>query len=257
MLDAAPASQAAPGPAARGRGRRRARHYLLDARFQLKYTGELVAVVLSVMLALGVVIGRLGNAAAEHAEFAAAQAERALKESHTSSRIVHMNALAAADSPELAKMLEAELARTDADAERNLAEVRARRAAAEQDRRRLLLALAVAGTALIVLLTAMGVFITHRIVGPVYKMKRLLRQVGTGRLVVRERLRRGDELGDLFETFLQMTLSLRALHADRLVTLDAIIDELEASGQAPDALAKLRALRGQMQAVGGDADVAA
>jgi len=38
------------------------------------------------------------------------------------------------------------------------------------------------------------------------KLKRLLRRVGTGRLVVRERLRRGDELGDLFDTFLQMTL---------------------------------------------------
>ena len=51
----------------------------------------------------------------------------------------------------------------------------------------------------------MGIVITHRIVGPVHKMKRLLRRVSTGRLAIEERLRKGDELEDLFDTFLQMT----------------------------------------------------
>jgi len=253
MMASAPPSRPVVGQG----HRRRTRHYLLDPRFQLKYTGLLVGVVLSVMVVLGVVIGRLGDAATEHAEFATAQAEMALKESHTSSRIVRMNALAAAaDSPDLMKMLEAELAQTDAEAERNLAAVRARRADAERDRGRLRLTLIGAGTALLALLTTMGIFITHKIVGPVFKMKRLLRQVGTGRLVVKERLRRGDELGDLFDTFLQMTMSLKALQADRLVTLDAVIKDLEASGQAPEALAKLRALRTQMQLLLGDFDAA-
>ena len=34
----------------------------------------------------------------------------------------------------------------------------------------------------------MGIIITHRIVGPVHKMKRLLRRVSTGRLAIEERL---------------------------------------------------------------------
>jgi nitrogen fixation/metabolism regulation signal transduction histidine kinase len=113
----------------------------------------------------------------------------------------------------------------------------------------LLFVLIGAGTALVALLTTMGIFITHRIVGPVFKMKRLLRQVGTGRLSVKESLRKGDELGDLFETFLQMTLSLRALQADRLATLDSIIAELEASGRELDTLARLRELRAQMRVI--------
>ena len=69
----------------------------------------------------------------------------------------------------------------------------------------------------------MGVVITHRIVGPVHKMKRLLRRVSTGRLAIEERLRRGDELEDLFDTFLQMTYSLRAMQAARIKTLDATL----------------------------------
>src|SRR5262249_21649156 len=94
------------------------------------------------------------------------------------------------------------------------------------------------------------------IVGPVFKLKRLLRQVGSGRLVVKERLRRGDELGDLFDTFLQMTLSLKALQIDRLVTLEAVLRELEQTEISPATLAKLHALRAQMQLPLGEIDPA-
>jgi nitrogen fixation/metabolism regulation signal transduction histidine kinase len=96
------------------------------------------------------------------------------------------------------------------------------------------------------LLGAMGILITHRVVGPVHKLKRLLRQVGTGRLVVRERLRHGDELGDLFDTFLQMTYSLKALQNGRLATLDRTIRDAESSGASSQMLEGLRALHAQM-----------
>lgn len=232
------------------------RRYLIDRRFQLKYTGLLVGIVLGVMAVLGGVIWRVGAEATDGARFAASQAEVALRESHTSSRIVRMNALAAAaDSPDLMKVLEAELAQTDRQAEQNLAEVQARRQAAERNANLLLTALIGAGVVLAAVLAALGIFITHRIVGPVFKIKRLLRQVGSGQLVINERLRRGDELGDLFDTFMQMTLSLKIVHADRLATIDEVIAGLESSGQAPDALAKLRGLRAQIQmSLGGEAD---
>ena len=103
-----------------------------------------------------------------------------------------------------------------------------------------------AGLALLILLSSMGIVITHRIVGPVHKLKRLLRRVGTGRLVVEERLRRGDELEDLFDTFLQMTYSLRAMQNARLATLDATLRRAEATGASPEVLDGLRALRAQL-----------
>src|SRR5262249_45957312 len=135
------------------RPRRRTRQYLVNPRFQLKYTALLVGVVVSVMGALGSVIWQLGNTAAQNAQFAATQAEVALRESHTSSRIVRMNTLASAgDNPDLVKILEDELADTDRQAEKNLADVQARRAEVETNRKHLLWVLVGAGSAIVLLL---------------------------------------------------------------------------------------------------------
>jgi hypothetical protein len=65
-------------------------------------------------------------------------------------------------------------------------------------------------------------------------------------LVIDERLRRGDELEDLFETFLQMTHSLRAMQNARIATLDATLRKAETSGASEEVLDGLRALRAQM-----------
>jgi nitrogen fixation/metabolism regulation signal transduction histidine kinase len=227
--------------------RRRVRGYLVDPRFQLKYTGLLVGVVLAVMLALGLVIWRTAETASAHARLATSQAEKAMLESQTSSRITRQNALAqAADSPDLLKMLEEEIAQVDREAEKNLADVKQRGRDIEAQRQRMIGLLVGSGVALVLLLGVMGIFITHRIVGPVFKLKRLLRQVGTSRLGVKERLRRGDELEDLFDTFLQMTYSLTALQRGRLATLDATIRKAEATGAAAEVLDGLRALRAQL-----------
>jgi nitrogen fixation/metabolism regulation signal transduction histidine kinase len=224
------------------------RRYLLNPRFQLKYTGYLVVAVLSVMIGLGVVIWRTASASAVHATYAANQAEKALKESRTASHVVHTQSMMqAGENSELVKVLEEELKKTDREAEANVAEVRRQRDEVAEDTARLFYLLIGAGVGLLLLLTAIGVVITHRIVGPVFKIKRLIRQVASGRLVVNQRLRKGDELGDLFETFLQMTLSLKVLQLDRLATLEAAIKEAEASGASAATLERLRELEAQLR----------
>ena len=57
---------------------------------------------------------------------------------------------------------------------------------------------------MVVLIGLLGIYFTHKVAGPVYKMKRLLKQVGQGNLRVEARLRKGDELQDFFDTFTQM-----------------------------------------------------
>jgi nitrogen fixation/metabolism regulation signal transduction histidine kinase len=220
--------------------------YLLDPRFQLKWTAYLVLVVVLVMTGLGVVIASVAGRASDTAQLAVQEAEKAFEESRTNSILARRSVQASSDDPTLAKVMDDSLAELDAQSAKNLADVRSRRDDIARDRRNLQLLLGASALALIVMLLVMGVIITHRIVGPVHKMKRLLRRVSTGRLAIEERLRRGDELEDLFDTFLQMTYSLRALQSARLKTLDATLRRAEATGAAEDVLAGLRVLRAQM-----------
>jgi hypothetical protein len=70
--------------------------------------------------------------------------------------------------------------------------------------------------------------------------------VSTGRLVIEDRLRKGDELEDLFDTFLQMTYSLRATQRARLATLDSTLKHAESTNTPKEVIEGLRALRAQM-----------
>jgi nitrogen fixation/metabolism regulation signal transduction histidine kinase len=226
---------------------RRTKHYLLDPRFQLKWTGYLVVVVLAVMTALGFFIARLASRTWDTAQVAVTQAENAYNESKTNNILARSAVvLAQPDDAALAEVMNESLDEVDAQAEKNLADVRRLQQEIGRDRRSLQLLLGSAGLALLLVLTLMGIVITHRIVGPVHKLKRLLRRVSTGRLVVDERLRSGDELEDLFETFLQMTYSLRAMQNARVATLDATLRRAEATGASAEVVDGMHALRAQM-----------
>jgi nitrogen fixation/metabolism regulation signal transduction histidine kinase len=226
---------------------RRKKSYLLDPRFQLKWTGYLVVVVVLVMTGLGFVIARTAGRASDTASLAVRQAEKAFEESRSNNILARRTVqLAGGENLALQTIMDESLAEVDKEAEKNLADVRSRQADIARDRKNLQLLLAGTGILLLILLTAMGVVITHRIVGPVHKMKRLLRRVSTGRLVIEERLRRGDELEDLFDTFLQMAYSLRAQQTARLATLDGTLRRAELTSTPVEVLDGMRALRAQM-----------
>src|SRR5688500_18459926 len=213
---------------------RRKQSYLLDPRFQLKWNGYLVAVVLAVMASLGWIIARTASDAATSAGIAVEQAKKAAEESRTNSVLARQSVMLAA--PEMATVMNESLEELDKKEAANVAEIQRRAQEVHKGQRDLQLLLAGAGIALLVLLVGMGVVITHRIVGPVHKMKRLLRRVSTGRLVIEDRLRKGDELEDLFDTFLQMTYSLRAMQRARLAKLDSKLKRAETSNAPQEVL---------------------
>ncbi|GAC1393484.1 MAG: hypothetical protein NVS3B10_21760 [Polyangiales bacterium] len=228
--------------------KRRRSGYLLDPRFQLKWTGLLVGSVLGVTVALGVVLARTASDAAESALIASTQAEKALKESATSAKLLRLTAASYAElDPDLAKTIDRDEDEIDREFARNLAEVNTRWLAVDAQRRRILWLLIGGSVAICAILTALGIFITHRVVGPAHRLKRLLRQVGTAKfdMAVGE-LRRGDELEDLFETFVQMAWSLRALQAGRLATLDATLVKASAAQVPEDVMRGLTSLRAQL-----------
>jgi tellurite resistance protein len=213
---------------------------LVDPRFQLKYTGLLVTVALVLLVGLGLVIWDTTQLAVVEARLAATQAENALKEAQTSARILRMNAAADAGGS-----LGDDLAEIDRQNAAELSKAKQRSADIERSQRRLLGVLVGAGLGIVAILGFTGVYITRKIVAPVFKLKRLLRKVGTGRLVVKEQLEAGDELRDLFHTFLQMTHSLRALQSDWLETLDGAIARLDKGGDSAT-VRELKELRDQL-----------
>ena len=244
------------------RDQRRARNYLLDPRFQLKYTGMLVVVALLVSAVLGVEIWFTSNEVVTQSQQAVEQGretvrrgQAAVVESKNVSEVVRMNiAREYADAPDLAsqfnadadkreKALEEEQKRLESDA--NALEMQAERLAAHQLRTLFILVGCLA--VLVVAIAMSGIVFTHKIAGPVYKMTGLLNKVAKGQLSVNTGLRKGDELVQFFETFRAMVDRLRERHEDTVKRLEQSIQELKGE-VSEQKLASLKKLHEEMAA---------
>jgi nitrogen fixation/metabolism regulation signal transduction histidine kinase len=118
----------------------------------------------------------------------------------------------------------------------------------EADRK---VALNIIGGVLLMTLTlgVTGILVTHRLVGPVYRLKSWVREVREGHLRADHgSLRKHDELQDLFEAFHAMVASLRAAQEREIAQLDAVIEISKRSGLAPEAMDALVVMRERMRA---------
>ena len=114
---------------------------------------------------------------------------------------------------------------------------------------RLLLMQIVAGVLILTLaLGVTGILVTHRVVGPAYKMKSLFRDVSEGHLRIRGRLRKGDELKDVFDEFETMIDKLRARQRDEITRLEGIIARAKTGGASEEVVGELDGLRERMEA---------
>ena len=119
---------------------------------------------------------------------------------------------------------------------------------AEAEDRKVLLAICGGIVFLMVMLGATGIVVTHRVVGPSYKLKRLISHVADGHLEVAGRLRKGDELQDVFLAFERMVLDLRSRQQMEVDKLDDVLEVFEREGVGAVPLATLREVRDQMAA---------
>ena len=178
---------------------RKLKNYLLDRRFQLKYTGMVLCVTV-------VVAGVLGYLAYD---FSKGQTEAFTAQ------------LAA--QPDLDEATANELEQF-----------------AQQEDRRVRNAIIAGVLLLTIALGLTGILVTHRVVGPTYRMKRLFEHVGEGHLQVTTGIRKGDELQDLYRSFAEMVESLREQRAEDIERLERTIAEMEASGVESPYVAELR-----------------
>lgn len=180
---------------------RRIRNYLLDRRFQLKYTGMVLLVTVSVASGLGYVAYRFSRG-------------------QTEALAAHIAAQPDLDDD------------TASDLERF----------AKQEDRKIRNAI-IAGVLLLTFaLGVTGIIVTHRVVGPAYRMRRLIDHVGEGKLQVTTGIRKGDELQELYQSFAQMVESLRDQRAEEIEQLEDTLIKMEAAGIQSAYLTELRAL---------------
>ena len=214
--------------------KRSVRNLLLDSRFQLKYSGFLVAVAI-------VISGVMGAVLYETTRAVVGESSALVEESKKVSEVSRMNIRdLASDSPELLTEFNRE-----ADAhDKALGDQQARLL----QRQGIMIESLVGGLAMmVVLIGLLGIYFTHKVAGPIFKMTRLLAEVGAGHLHVDARLRKGDELTDFFEAFTQMVAGLRQMERKQLDDVEAAIKALEA-GSHSDAAAALKRVRDAMNA---------
>lgn len=182
--------------------KRRLRNYLLDARFQLKYTGMVVAVTLVVATILGTV---------------------AYQQSHAQTEMMTINLAMAGETAEFIEQT-----------------------AREADQQ-LLIQILVGISILVVSLGVTGIVVTHRVVGPAFKMKSLFRHVSDGHLKLYGRLREGDELQDVFLEFERMIERLRSNQREEISQLESAIGRAREAGAPESVVNDLTALRDRME----------
>ncbi len=218
------------------RYKRSIKNYLLDTRFQLKYTGMIIVVALAISAFMGGFLLRTSSAVVK-------QSEAIVQESKKVSDVVKMSIkddpIYGAD-PELAKAFSAASGASDQEIVRQQEQL-------VQGQRRMMMAIVGGLTAMVILIGLLGIYFTHKVVGPIYKMKLLLRQVGDGKLNFQGKLRKGDELQDFFETFQQMVDKLKARQKTEVEELEAAIDAAKESGASEEAVAKIVGVRDAMK----------
>lgn len=227
--------------------KRSLKNYLLDAKFQLKWTGRILIVALGISAVMGVFLFQTSTKVTEQTEVIIRTGEQAIEKNRVNAELLQVKMLdEAKDSPELLTVYQAK-AKAEADAlQRQKDDLQQQAAATRAQQGRMGITIVGALVLLVVLIGILGIYFTHKVVGPIYMMKILLRQVGDGKLNFNRKPRKGDELQDFFEVFQAMVEKLKARQAEEVRILDAAIEEAKASGAGDAAVEKIRKVRDQM-----------
>ncbi len=247
-----------------GREQRQLKNFLLDRRFQLKYSAYLAGIALLFSACLGSLLWRTSNAVIEQSHQTVAQGEQVVqrgrevvKESRTVSEVVNMSIVkdpAYSDNPALLEAFKGDadkqserLNEQQRSLERQSAALKQQSADIAHQQRVLLVMLTSTLSLLVILIGLAGIVVTHKVAGPIYKMKRQIKGVGEGKLRVPAPLRKGDDLGDFFEAFEKMVINLRGRQKEEIERLEAAIGTLEPLAKHGE-LAVLHELKKDMQA---------
>ena len=105
---------------------------------------------------------------------------------------------------------------------------------AEKDKKVTLYTLSIWLGSLVIFISMATITFTHKIAGPVYKMRKIFLSINGGNLCLWEnKLRRGDELKEAFEDFDDMLRRLREDRREDLTILENVLSRLDTEEQVP------------------------
>jgi methyl-accepting chemotaxis protein len=250
-----------------GRGQRRLRNLLLDRHFQLKYSAYLVGIALFLGGSLGIILWRTAQELIIQSRSSVALGESIVEtgknlvaESEKVSAVVRMSIVEAyGDDPALLEVFQGEankrdgmLERSQKELEQNSLTLKAQSEMIEHEYVVFGIVLVAALLLLVLGVGLAGVVVTHKVAGPVYKMKRLLGEIAKGHFRVVARLRKGDELQYFFDAFNEAAAELSRRQEDEIEEIGAVLNLL-ADAEAGDvdnvarAKERLQALRDSMR----------
>jgi nitrogen fixation/metabolism regulation signal transduction histidine kinase len=249
------------------RGQRKLRNFLLDRHFQLKYSGYLVGVALFLSVSLGLILWRTSRTLVAQSRSSVALGEEIvergrnlLAESEKVNAVVRMNIVETyADDPALLEVFQGEAAKRDGMLEQSQKQLednsQTLRAKSQMIEREYMIFGAVIVSALLLLTLGIGmagIIVTHKVAGPVFKMKKLLRELAKSNFRVDARLRKGDELQHFFDAFNETVAELRQRQQDEIDQVESVLELLrDAESGATDpvigARERLQALHASMR----------
>ena len=203
-------SDSKPAPARPGGAKdRKIKNFLLDARFQLKFAAYFVALTLIITALLGAFLVRTTDSLFSQISASVEARKRAADTSHELGNCTLNNELTKnMDDPDFAAKLADKSKAIDAAFEAERAAAQKQSEEVQQQQQWTLYALMGVLVAFIALIALTAIVITHRIVGPLFRIKRMAREVTAG--AVRPPtygLRPSDELQDVFAVFSEMVTS--------------------------------------------------
>ncbi|MDY7228439.1 signal protein [Hyalangium rubrum] len=229
--------------------KRKWRNFLLEPRFQLKFTGYLMAVSLVLAALLGTFLFRntqaLLNMAGEAVESRshAAEASRELSNATLSNEL-----LKRMGDPVFAAQLESTSKEIDARFEAERSAVVSQRA--ELVRRQRLTWLAFGGTlaGFMGLIALVSIALTHRVAGPLMRIRRMVNDVASGQLRPPPYgLREKDELKDIFDATRGMIHVLRKQQEDDLLVLSHALERARQQGVEGEWVEDLKAMEARIK----------
>jgi hypothetical protein len=239
-----------PSPQQDGSKKRKWRNFLIEPKFQLKFAAYLVTVTLVLAAGLGVLLFRNTQALLDEASHSLEARSRAAEASRELSNATLSNELIKKmGDPVFVAQLQASAKKIDERYEAERAAIVAQREALVRRQRNMWLVFVGTLAGFLVLISLATIVLTHRVAGPLMRIRRMVKDVASGRLRPPPYgLRETDELKDIFDATRGMMHVLRKQNEDDVLVLSHALERAQQEGVKADWFEDLRTLEARLKA---------